>query len=102
MFREKWKIFIRGSLDMKISNLLNCFFYFWKLILLSDDLYSIILTNILDIFDHECWKVMIVYENQSQIESIISDNLTFICWCLISLLEYVYEQYARICACPVC
>ena len=69
---------------MKISNLLNCFFYFWKLILFSDDLYSIILANILDIFGHECWKVMIDYENQSQIESIISNNLTFICWCLIS------------------
>ena len=39
---------------MKISNLLNCFFYFSKLILFSDDLYSIILTNILDIFGHEC------------------------------------------------
>ena len=61
---------------MKISNLLNCFFHFWKLILFSDDLYPVILTNILDIFGHECWKVMINYENQSQIESIISNNLT--------------------------
>ena len=69
---------------MKISNLLNCFFYFWKLILFSDNLYSIIFTNIFDIFGHECWKVMINYENQSQIESKISNNLTFICWCLIS------------------
>ena len=48
---------------MKISNLLNRFFYFWKLILFSDDLYSIILTNILGIFGHECWKVMIDYDN---------------------------------------
>ncbi len=68
---------------------LSCphFFYFWKLILFSDNLYSIILTNILDIFGHACWKVMIDYENQSQIESIISNNLTFICWCLISPLN---------------
>ena len=49
---------------MKISNLLNCFFYFWKLILFSDDLYSILLTNILDIFGHESWKVMIDYNNR--------------------------------------
>ena len=76
---------------MDFSNLLYCLFYFSNWILYSECLYSIILTNILDIFGHECLKVMIDYENhcvkfyfqhkrltQSQIEIIISIKYLFV------------------------